>query len=223
MVGDARSFRAVDKNGHILHDVQWTASDPAVLELTSGDEVEVTAKQAGKCTLIAHASEGFAEVQVEVVSGTKMQPGTVMWSAPAQPGCKPIQIIQAVPTANGPDLYETSACPDGTYIRAFTADGIMLWRRRLESTRGASSPLSPAKSVTALPAASINTRAVSICDSISDGMKKEVVQELLKGHKLSSGDPSLNLWVVDQEGAQCKLWFNADSQVIKKRKVLTTE
>ena len=33
-VGESRSFRVTDKNGHRLQGVQWTASEPAVLDLT---------------------------------------------------------------------------------------------------------------------------------------------------------------------------------------------
>lgn len=58
VVGETRSFRAVDKNERMLHDVHWTASEPAVLDLAPDDEVEITAKQVGRCTLTAHTSQG---------------------------------------------------------------------------------------------------------------------------------------------------------------------
>jgi hypothetical protein len=134
-VGENRNFRATDKNGHILRGVEWTASQPRVLKLTAGDEVEVTATQPGKCTLTAHLNQASGEAQVEVLEGSTMKPGTVLWSAPTQPGCTSIQIVQAMPTADGPDLYQTSACPDGTYVTALTSDGILLWRKRLPRGR----------------------------------------------------------------------------------------
>jgi hypothetical protein len=55
-------------------------------------------------------------------------------------------------------------------------------------------------------------------------MKKGAVGELLKARNLSTAaESSENLWTVEEEGAQCKLWFDADSQVTRKRKTLTTE
>jgi hypothetical protein len=70
----------------------------------------------------------------------------------------------------------------------------------------------------------MNTHASSICDSVSAGMKKGAVGELLKARNLSTAaESSENLWTVEEEGAQCKLWFDADSQVTRKRKTLTTE
>jgi plastocyanin len=219
MVGDTRSFRAVDKNGHMLRDVHWTASEPAVVSLAPGDEVEITAKQVGKCTVTVHASQGFADAQVEVVGGAALPLGTVKWSAADLPGCHTIKIIPAVPSANGPDVFEQSACSDGTYVRAFTAEGILLWRRKIDSTIRGSFP-----SKEAAPVASMNTHASSICDSVSAGMKKDAVGELLKARNLSTAaESSENLWTVEEEGAQCKLWFDADSQVTRKRKTLTTE
>jgi hypothetical protein len=160
-VGESRNFRATDKNGHILRGVEWIASQPGVLKLIAGDEVEVTAMQSGKCTLTAHLNQASGDAQVEVLEGSAMKPGTVLWSAPTQPGCTSIQIIQATPTADGPDLYQTSACPDGTYVTALTSDGILLWRKKLGS-EGKAPSLVPLKSigtvtpVTATPAVALS-------------------------------------------------------------------
>jgi hypothetical protein len=206
------------KNGRMLHDVHWTASEPAVLNLAPGDD-EITAKQVGRCTVTAHASQGFADAQVEVVGGAALPQGTVKWSAADLPGCHTSKIFPAVPSPNGPDVFEQSACSDGTYVRAFTSGGILLWRRKIGSTT--SGPV-PSKEPAA-PPASINTHAPSICDSISAGMKRDAVSDLLKARNLSAAaGSSESLWTVEEEGAQCKLWF-ADAQVTRKRKTLTTE
>jgi hypothetical protein len=227
-VGESRSFRVTDNNGHVLHGVHWTASDPGVLELLAGDEVEVTAKQSGKCTITAHADQGSGDAQVEVMEGATMKAGTILWSAPTQPGCQSIQIIQAVPTANGPDLYQTSACPDGTYVTALTSDGMLLWRRKLGAEKNVPAAFQAKSSAAAAalasaPVTSLNTHAASICDAVSLGMKKDVVKDLLTGRALASGPgPSDNLWVVEEDSVQCKLWFEAD-RVSKKRKILVAQ
>jgi hypothetical protein len=46
------------------------------------------------------------------------------------PGFTPIQILQAVPTASGPDLYSTQLSSDGTQsvVQALTSDGRQLWQ-----------------------------------------------------------------------------------------------
>ena len=226
-VGESRSFRVTDKSGHRLQSVQWTASDPAVLELLAGDEVEVTAKQSGKCTLTAHAGQDSGEAQVEVVDGATMKPGTILWSAPAQPGCQSIQIVQAVPTADGPDLYQTSACPDGTYVTALTSDGMLLWRRKLGAEKNAPSAFqakAAASSAASAPVVPLNTHAASICDAVAVGTKKDTVKELLTARALSrTPESSDNLWVVEEDSVQCRLWFDVEARVSKKRKILVAQ
>jgi len=56
----------------------------------------------------------------------KMPVGTTIWSSGAVPDCKSVQLVQAVPSANGPEMYDTSHCADGDYITALTADGMQL-------------------------------------------------------------------------------------------------
>ena len=206
-VGESRNFRATDKNGHRLHGVQWACSEPGVLDLNSEDEVEVTAKHPGHCTLTAHADQGFGDAQVEVMDGTAMKPGTILWSQPARPGCESIQLIQAVPTANGPDLYETSACPDGSYVTALTSDGMLLWRRRLGADKNVPSAIHTKGSfitatVNSAPVVPLNTHAASICDAVSVGMKQEVVKDLIKEHALPAATEFTETpWSVDEDGA----------------------
>jgi|HubBroStandDraft_1064217.scaffolds.fasta_scaffold02030_9 hypothetical protein len=60
-----------------------------------------------------------------------MPVGTAIWSSGAVPDCKSVQLVQAMPWANGPDRYGTSHCADGDSITAITADGMQLWRRSL--------------------------------------------------------------------------------------------
>jgi hypothetical protein len=222
LVGETRTFRAVDKNGHMLHDVRWSTSQPGMVELRAGDEVQVTSAQPGKCSLTARSSQGSGDAEVEVLAGSKMPAGTILWSGPQQPGCKPTNITQAVPTADGPDLYEDSTCPDGRYISAFTADGILLWRRNLDSKQKPSASLGGGPTEGSV--VRLNTHATSICDSVSAGMTKDAIADLLKaGHLPPTADFSQNLWLVEEEHVQCKIWFDAESRVTKKRKVLTAE
>lgn len=134
------------------------------------------------------------------------------------PGCHTTKIMPAVPVANGPDVFEQSQCPDGTYIRAYTAEGILLWRRKIDSSpKAATKPEEPSIALN-----SLNTRAGSICDSISIGMKQEAVGELLKARNLAALGGE-KIWTIEEEGTQCKLWFNAATGVSKKRKTMVAD
>src|SRR5579871_6319509 len=50
-VGDSRTFRFVNQDGHMEHDVAWAISDSTALETSGGDEVTVTTKRAGEFRL----------------------------------------------------------------------------------------------------------------------------------------------------------------------------
>lgn len=219
LVGESRPFRAVDGSGHPLRNVDWMASESGIVEVSSGDEVVVTAQQVGKVTLTAHASPGSASAHIEVVGGGALPLGTVIWSSGDLPGCHSKKIMPAVPVANGPDVFEESQCADGTYIRAYTSDGVLLWRRKIGSN-GASraKPMEPAT-----PSNPFNARAGSICDSVSLGMKEDAVAELLKARNLAVPTIGQKTWLIEEDGAQCKVWFDPTSGVVKKRKTLTTE
>lgn len=219
LVGESRRFRAVDGSGHPLRNVDWMASQSGIVEVSSEDEVVVTAQQVGKVTLMAHTSTGSANAHIEVVGGGPLPQGTVIWSSGDMPGCRSTKIMPAVPVANGPDVFEESQCADGTYIRAYTSDGILLWRRKIASN--GASPAKPAEvSNSSNP---FDTRAGSICDSVSVGMKQDAVIELLKARNLGVPTTGQKTWIIEEDSAQCKLWFDTTSGVVKKRKTLTTE
>ena len=56
-------------------------------------------------------------------------------------------------------------------------------------------------------------------------MDQHKIHDLLQQHKLSvSGDsPQSREWLVEESGTQCKLWFDDQSLLTKKRKILTSE
>ncbi len=54
-------------------------------------------------------------------------------------------------------------------------------------------------------------------------MKEEAVTELLKARNLAQPATGQKTWVVEEDNAQWKLWFDAASGMAKKRKTLTTE
>ena len=151
-----------------------------------------------------------------------MAPGTVLWNGGDVPGCHTTKIMPAVPTANGPDVFEQSECPDGIYIRAFTAQGIALWRRKIGSVR--SKLERPEASPTAaIPFNPLDTHPGSICDSVLVGLKSEGVRQLAKTRNLSVPESVETVWVLEEAGVECRLWFSKNGEVVKKRKILIRE
>jgi len=88
---------------------------------------------------------------------------TAIWSSGAVPDCKSVQLVQAMPWANGPDRYGTSHCADGDSITAITADGMQLWRRSLGAS-GATPPTPDSKH--AVETSRINLDSTSIGESV---------------------------------------------------------
>src|SRR6202042_2949822 len=79
--------------------------------------------------LTASAESDSSDASIEIRPAGDMPTGTRIWSVSPTPGCKATKMTQAVPSANGPDLYVEESCPDGSMIRALTSDGRELWRR----------------------------------------------------------------------------------------------
>jgi hypothetical protein len=124
-----------------------------------------------------------------------------------------------------------SQCSDGMYLNAYSAQGVFMWRFKLgagsdatanrgsqDSTRNSlDTPASSADTQ-----ASVDTRASSICDSISDGMNEQAVAQLMVSRHLRPMPKEQTMWVIEEDNAKCTLWFSA-FKVEKKRKTLTSE
>jgi hypothetical protein len=223
LIGESRTFRLVDQNGHMQHDVTWSVSDDGAFDVGKGDELELTAKSAGDYRLEGRSSNGSSDATITVMEGASLPVGTVKWSAGKIDGCKTTKIIPAVPSANGPDVYEQSQCEDGQYISAYTADGVLLWRRKMNSS-GAPSD-TPAVGGESVSTRRLDPRSKSVCDAISVGAEQEKTRDLLNQRKLAfeEGLPDDHEWVVDERNAQCRLWFDDKHILIKKRKTLVSE
>jgi hypothetical protein len=69
------------------------------------------------------------------------------------------------------------------------------------------------------------TRAASICDSVTTGTEQQKVHELIAQRNITFRQEAGagNLWVVDEQNAQCKLWFDEKAVLRKKKKVFVAE
>jgi hypothetical protein len=226
IVGETRTFRAVGKDGRIRHNVRWSISPDSAATLTlNGDEATVQAKQASsKAYLTAHAESDSAEATIEILSSGAPPAGTVLWTVPPIPGCKSAKLTQAVPSATGPDLYDQEECPQGTVIRALTADGREIWRKQISGT-GSAFTVDPAQ---AKPESGerLNPKATSVCDAVSSGMAKEEVSTLLttRNLHLDGKQRQSDDWTVEEEGFRCTISFDGKTEtVVKKKKTIVSD
>ncbi len=227
LVGDTRTFRAVGKDGRQQPNVRWSVSPANAATLTTaGDEATLQATQpSATVVLTAVAGGDSAEASIEIQSGAALAPGTKIWSVSNLPGCKTAKMSQAVPTANGPDLYIEEACPDGTVIRAMTADGREIWRRRLGDHAAPPSLGGLKTKDETQPTDHLNLNARSLCDYVSPGMTKDAVAKLAqdRGLRLEEKQQASNSWLYEESGFSCKILFDQVRTVVKKKKTILTD
>ena len=120
----------MDEQGRPRSDAAWTISDTSLATITTDSSPTLTAMAVGQVTLTANVQSATVQVQVNILGGASLPPGTVLWSAPPVPGFTTRQIIQAVPTAgNTPDLYGISTDGSGNVlIRALSSGGLQMWQ-----------------------------------------------------------------------------------------------
>ncbi len=226
LVGETRTFRAVGKDGRLRHSVRWGVSPEHAAKLTvAGDEATIQAVEPSPTVVLSAYAEGdSSEASIEIRSGRSLATGTVMWSVSALPGCKSTKMSQAVPSANGPDIYDEESCPDGAYVRALTADGRELWRRKLGGSLAPMSPGPKGKEETQ-PAEHINLSARSVCDDISPGMTKDSVSKLVQDRNLPLGEKEResNSWVFEEHNLRCTIWFGEAGTVVKNKKIIVSD
>lgn len=246
LVGERHTFRAVGKDGRIRHNVRWGISPQNAAVITvNGDDVTVEAREASPSVLLTASAEAdSADASIEIRSSGDMPAGTLLWSVSPTPGCKAAKITQAVPSANGPDLYVEETCPEGSMIRALTADGRELWRRRLGSSgrpgavavpvaqgpyigflpNGASSRVSSKPDEPARE--HIGQHPASVCDAIQVGMTRDDALRTVTDHKvtLDTRQRQSDTWQIEEAGSLCAISFDAKAaRVVKKKKTIVTE
>jgi len=226
LVGETRDFRAVGKDGRIRHNVAWSVTPAHAVTLTNnGDEVSIKAEEISSTVILtANADGDSAEANIEILSGNSRKSGTVLWSVNPIPGCKSINLVQAVPSANGPDLYDQEECPQGSVVRALTSDGREFWRRSFGGPGAPMADLNPGGMVK--PPQRLDPHKASVCDSVSAGMTRENVAKALADRSLRLDDKqrSTNQWLVEEEGFHCTISFDAgNGTVVKKKKTVVTD
>jgi Glucodextranase, domain B/Bacterial Ig-like domain (group 2) len=141
LVGNNQSFAAIDQTGTRRPDAAWSVSDTTIATLPTDGSGTLTGVAAGQVTLTATIGSVSAQTQVTVLTGSSLTVGTALWSAPAVAGFTAQRIVQAVPTANGPDLYTVETDSSGDLMaRAFTAQGSQQWQNQVNGALSSSYP-----------------------------------------------------------------------------------
>lgn len=84
---------------------------------------------------------------------------------------------------------------------------------------------SPRHQVLAPGRQQLSLRSASICDQLMVGTEQSKVREAIRvqGLKVSEGSRQGKEWEIEELGVQCKLWFDDNSVLKKKKKILVTE
>ncbi|MBS0537046.1 MAG: Ig-like domain-containing protein [Proteobacteria bacterium] len=133
--GATQQFTAVDQLGRPRTDVSWSVDNTSIATITTDSSPTLTGVAAGTVNLTASLGSISVSVQVNILAGTSLPIGTVLWSAPPVAGFTTQRIIQAVPTSNGtPDLYSIDIDNNGNYlVTGFSASGQQLWQTSLSN------------------------------------------------------------------------------------------
>ena len=225
VAGGSQLFRLVDLQGRPQQNVSWDISGPAATGVVEGNDLVVTGQEPGESRVVARSAAGRAEAKVTVLPGTSVPMGTVIWSAPSVPGCKPGKVVPAIPTASGVDVYQMSDCPDGEYLSAYTPEGMLAYRRKVSGAPGAPADAAPAGAENIAGPQTLNLHAASICDGVAVGTEQGKVREAMqvRGLKFSATSGQREVWLVEEPGVQCKLWFDENRALTKKQKILVAE
>jgi hypothetical protein len=121
LVGQSRTLSVVDGSGNPVKGLGWAVSDPGIVSLSTDDPPLIKAIAAGSTKVWA----GDASVPVMVYAGTSLPPGTVVWSLPLGGGAGNINLVPAVPSDSGADVF---ALDDSGTLTAVSADGVPVWR-----------------------------------------------------------------------------------------------
>jgi len=132
LVGATQQFTAVDQLGRPRSDATWNVDNTNIATISTDTSPILTGVAAGTATLTATIGSVSAQVQVNILGGTSLPVGTMVWSAPQVPGFTALQIVQAVPTANGPALFTIDQDINlNVLVRGFTSDGQQIWQSSL--------------------------------------------------------------------------------------------
>ncbi|HVN18014.1 MAG TPA: hypothetical protein VMU05_04555 [Dongiaceae bacterium] len=131
-VGERRPMQLLDGQGNEFHTDNWSVDSPDLARITMEDGHAVLyATAAGVVTVIASLKGTTRTQEIRIWErGAKFR--GVQWKVP--PIAHETEVLQAVPTADGPDLFSLDQGQQATYVRGFTHEGLQLWIWKLPET-----------------------------------------------------------------------------------------
>ncbi len=135
IVGGTQAFTAIDQTGTSRPDATWSVSDTTIASFSSSTPNVLVGNAAGTVTVTATVGSITGQTTVTILSSSSLAVGTVLWSASPPGGYTTQQIVQAVPTTNGPDLYAIDGDANGdVLVQALKSDGTQLWQSQISAT-----------------------------------------------------------------------------------------
>jgi outer membrane protein assembly factor BamB len=132
-VHQSRPLQLLDDSGTELHGGKWYVDNPDVGEIREEDgHVALWPKAEGTVVVTAALDGEMRRREIRIWRAGSKLSGLVEWST--KPIGREMEDLPAVPTEDGPDLFSLEQDSRGTYIRAFTHDGLQLWLWALPET-----------------------------------------------------------------------------------------
>jgi Glucodextranase, domain B/Bacterial Ig-like domain (group 2) len=97
VVGGTRQFTVVDDQGRPRSDATWSVDNTSIATIDTNSSPTLTAVATGTAALTATLGSVTAQTQVNILSGTSLPVGTVLWSVPTSSGSQVNHVLQAVP------------------------------------------------------------------------------------------------------------------------------
>jgi len=214
LLGDARPFRAVGRDGRPAYAVRWDASSSDVHISGNGAEIMAYFRIPGDYIINAYSPDGTGSAHVKVVNLRDYPTGGIKWSVQSFAGCQTRQIVPAIPAPGvTTDVFMQEVCPRGNLVRALTAEGLENWRTWIGEKN-----VDPSKLDAYQPK---DLLGKSICDSVKLDMSRDDVLKLAASAKtpLSDAEQSKDIWTFEESAGDCRITFH-DGKVTRKQKII---
>lgn len=214
LLGESHAFRAVGRDGRPAPFARWDTSSSNARLYGKGSDVMVEFAEPGEYSIHAYSPEGSGSATVHVVNLRALPYGATKWRVESFEGCKTVKLIPAIPAAGSTnDVFMQDACPQGTVVRALTAEGLENWRTWLGE-----------KEVDVQHLDAYEPKALlvkSVCDGVKPDMSRDDVLKIAATAKieLPASEKTKDVWTFEEGGGECHVSFK-DGKVTKKQKVI---
>src|SRR5581483_7287439 len=214
LVGESRTFRAVDRDGRPAPFARWDTSSSNAQLYGKGSDVILEFREPGEYSIHAYSPDGSGSATIHVLNYRALPHGTKKWTVDSFAGCRTVEAVPAIPapgSTNG--VFMNEVCPRGHLIRALTTDGLENWRTWIGEK-----DVDPDHLDAYEPKALL---AKSLCDGVKPDMSRDDVLKLAESAKvdLPGSEKAKDVWTFEEGGGECRVTFK-DGKVARKQKVI---